>query len=211
MARKGKLTLDDRARQRIAEDNPYIEYVRLNRRQICETEINSAILLFLEDEDPISAHVLASAANEILSSLSKGATGVGLNDMRAFMKEHSVASDLQEELFASLAHPYNFLKHSSADPTVENDFSIDYIVMGLYTACHGFKLLFGEQSVEMGVFYAIAQAWRVREWWPEDPAFELKLNTARKLGLVDLNWQEFCAVGRHMLEVSWRNQESSAH
>lgn len=199
MARKGKLSLDDRARQRVDEDNPHLEYVRLDRRQICENEIISAIRIFLFYEDPISAHVLSSAANEIMSALSKGAAGVGLNDMRAFLKENAVAAELQEELFASLQHPYNFLKHSSADMAIENSFSIDYIVMGLYTACHGYKALFGTMSTEMSVFYGMVGAWRVRHWWPDDPNFQLKLDAAERMGLIDLTWQEFCAKGREVL------------
>lgn len=207
MARKTKLTLDDRARQRIAEDNPQVEYVRLNRQQICETEITSAVMLFLYDEDPISAHVLASAANEILSALSKGKAGVGLNDVRSFMREADVPTPLQDELFASLQHPYNFLKHSSADLEVDNAFPIDHIVMGLYTAIHGYKILFGTLPVEMGTFYSVVMAWKIREWWPEDPTFEMKLDAAHKMGLVGVSWQEFCAVGRRMVEIALEAEE----
>lgn len=200
--RKSKLSLDERAALPVAQDNPHIEYLRLNRREICEAEINSAVRLFLLDEDPISAHVLASAANEIMGALSNGKAGVGLNDMRAFVKEFGVAADLQEELFSSLQHPYNFLKHSSSDPSIENDFSVDYVVMGLYTAIHSYKILFGNPSPEMRVFYGIVAAWRLREWWPEDPNFQEKLQVAQRMGLVDVNREEFCEVGRRMLQIA---------
>lgn len=200
--RKSKLSLDERASLPLAEDNPHIEYLRLNRRQICKTEINSAIRLFLFEEDPISAHVLASAANEIMSALSKGTPGVGLNDIRALMKEHAVAADLQEELFSSLQHPYNFLKHSSSNPDVENDFSIEYVVMGLYTAVHSYKILFGKPSPEMKVFYGLVAAWRVRQWWPDDPSFQEKLHAAQKLGVLDASRAEFCQIGRRMVEAA---------
>ncbi|MGV0910231.1 hypothetical protein [Martelella sp. FOR1707] len=93
--RKSKLSLDERAALPVAQDNPQIEYLRLNRREICETEINSADRLFLLDEAPFSAHLLSSAANEIMGALSKGQAGVGLNDMRAFVKEAGVAANLQ--------------------------------------------------------------------------------------------------------------------
>ncbi|MCM2476760.1 hypothetical protein HGO38_25260 [Rhizobium sp. CG5] len=201
--RKSKLSLDERAALPVAQDNPGLEYLRLNRQEVRETEINSAVRLFLLDEDPISAHLLASAANEIMGALSKGQAGVGLNDVRAFMKEAGVKGDLQEELFASLQHPYNFLKHSSADFSVENDFSVDYVVMGLYTAIHSYKTLFGNLSPEMKTFYGIAQAWRLRQWWPDDPEFETKLQVAHRMGLVDASREEFCEVGRRTLEAAY--------
>lgn len=201
--RNGKLTLDERAALPIAQDNPHLEYLRLNRQEICKTEINSAVRLFLIDDDPISSHILASAANEIMGALSKGQAGVGLNDMRAFLKEASVATELQEELFSSLQHPYNFLKHSSSDASVENDFSVDYIVMGLYTAIHGYKALFGNPSPEMRVFYGIVAAWRLCEWWPEDPNFHEKLQAAHRMGLTSATREQFCEVGRRMLKVAW--------
>lgn len=187
----------------VAQENPQLEYLRLNRQEICEAEINSAIRLFLLDDDPISAHVLASAANEIMGALSKGQTGVGLNDIRAFVKDAGVASELQEELFASLQHPYNFLKHSSSEFSVENDFSLDFIVMGLYTAIHSFKILFGNPSPEMRVFYGMVAAWRLREWWPDDPHFQEKLETAYRMGLVDVSRREFCEIGRRLLQIAW--------
>lgn len=201
--RKSKLSLDERAALPIAQNNPHIEYVRLNRREICETEINSAVRLFLLDEDPISAHLLASAANEIMGALSQGQAGVGLNDMRALMKEASVAEALQDELFNSLQHPYNFLKHSSSDFSIENDFSVDYIVMGLYTAIHGYKILFGNPTHEMRVFYGLVGAWRLREWWPEDPDFQEKLQAAHRMGLVDASRREFCEIARRMLQIAF--------
>lgn len=203
MARKSKFSLDQRAALPLAQDNPSLEYLRLNRQEICETEINSAVRLFLIHEDPISAHLLASAANEIMGALSKGRPEVGVNDIRAFMKEHGVEGGLQEELFASLQHPYNFLKHSSSDFTVENDFSVDYIVMGLYAAIHSYKILFGNPSPEMKAFYGITAAWRLREWWPEDPDFDVKLQAAYRAGLVGVSREQFCEIGRRVLQTAY--------
>ncbi|MFO1126544.1 MAG: hypothetical protein U1E25_15530, partial [Methylocystis sp.] len=87
------MSLDQRAALPVADDNPDLEYLRLSRREICWTEINAAVRLFLIDEDLISAHLLASAATEIMVALSDGKSGVGLNDIRALMKKAAVPSD----------------------------------------------------------------------------------------------------------------------
>ncbi|MGV0910232.1 hypothetical protein [Martelella sp. FOR1707] len=75
--------------------------------------------------------------------------------------------------------------------------------MGLYTAIHSYKTLFGNPSPEMRVFYGMVAAWRLREWWPEDQHFQEKLQTAHRMGLVDVSREKFCAVGRHMLKIAW--------
>jgi len=160
----------------------------------------------LFDEDPISAHVLASAATEIMSALSKGQAGVGLNHVRAMLKEASVDDGLQEELFHSLNHSYNFAKHSSADMSVKNSFPVDHIVMTIWTAVHSYKVLFGNISPEMKVFYGIVQSWRV-QWWEGESDFEERLLVAHRFPLVGASRELFCEFGRELLQKTW-NAES---
>lgn len=205
--RKGRLSLDQRAALPVAADNPNVEYLRLSRREICRTEIDAAVRLFLIDEDPISAHLLASAATEIMVALSDGKPGVGLNDMRALIKAATVPSDLSDELFQSLLHPYNFLKHGSSDSSVKNDFSVEYIVMTIYTAIHSYKLMFHDLSVEMRVFYSIVQCWRIH-WWDGTPDFGERLKVARKFPLIGVSREEMCQFARRMLEKAWEQASS---
>ncbi|QSZ60586.1 hypothetical protein [Rhizobium sp. ZX09] len=200
--RKTPMSMDQRAALPIAEENPGIEYLRLNRQEICEREINSAIRLFLIDEDPISAHVLASAATAIMEILGRGRAGVGLNSVREMLKAAEVPPDLENEAFAGLQHPYNFLKHSSSDLAVGNDFSVDYIVMTIYGAAHSYKLLFETTTTEMRVFNAIVQAWRP-QWWSDDPNLDSKIAVARQMGLWGATRHEFCEIGRRYLQREW--------
>lgn len=41
------------------------------------------------------------------------------------------------------------------------------------------------------MFYGMVAAWRLREWWPEDPHFQEKLQAAQRIGLVDLSREGF--------------------
>ena len=196
--RRARLTLDQRAALPIAADSPNLEFLRLNRQQICCSEITAAIRLFIIDEDPIPAHLLASAATEIMVALSGGKQGVGLNHVHDAMKENSVRSDLQDELFQSLQHPYNFLKHSSSDLSVINSFSVDYIAMTIYTAIQSYKILFGELQPEMSVFYSMVIAWRT-QWWEGAPGHEARQKVAKELPLTGASREQFCKFGRRML------------
>ncbi|MGV1788361.1 MULTISPECIES: hypothetical protein [Agrobacterium] len=200
--RKTTMSMDQRAALPLAKENPDIEYLRLNRQEICECEINSSIRLFLIDEDPISAHVLASAATAIMEAVGKGRSDVGLNSVREMLKSAEVPPDLENEVFAGLQHPYNFLKHSSSDLTVENDFSVDYIVMTVYSAAHSYKLLFEKTTAEIRVFNAIVQAWRPH-WWSHDPNLGGKITVARQMGLLGATRHEFCEIGRRYLQREW--------
>lgn len=207
--RRDRISLDQRAALPVAHDNPDLEYLRLSRQEICRTEINAAVRLFLIDEDPISAHLLASAATEIMVALSDGKPGVGLNDLRALMEKAAVSSDLSDEVFQSLLHPYNFLKHGSSNFDVENDFSVEYIVITIYTAVHSYRLLFGDLSVEMTVFYDIVQSWRIH-WWEGTPGFEEQLQIASKLPLIGVSREKVCDFGRDMLQKAWEQMPSNA-
>ena len=200
--RKTPMSMDQRAALPLAKKNPDIEYLRLNRQEICECEINSSLRLFLIDEDPISAHVLASAATAIMEAVGKGRSDVGLNSVLEMLKAAEVPPDFENEVFAGLQHPYNFLKHSSSDLTVENDFSVDYIVMTVNGAAHSHKLLFEKSTAEIRVFNAIVHAWRPH-WWPHDPNLEGKIEVARQTGLLGATRNEFCEIGRRYLQRDW--------
>lgn len=201
--KKERLSLDERASLPLAKDNPNFEYLRFNRQQICKAEITSAVRLFLLDDDLISAHLLASASIEIMGALSNGQDGVGLNDIRAFLKGASISPDLEQEAFNSLMHPYNFLKHSSSNFNIENDFCVEYIVMTIYSAIHSYKILFSDLSFEMKVFYGITQAWRA-EWWKESPDFAQRQHAAQQFGLIDASRERFSECGRHLLQQARR-------
>lgn len=208
MARKrSNLTLDQRAALPFAEEVRGREFLKLNRRDICLREINAAVRALLIDEDPIPAHLLASAATEIMSALSQGKPGVGLNDMRALMNSAGVSSDKTTDLFQSLLHPYNFLKHSSSDMTVENEFPIDFILITIYNAIHSYKVLFGKLSGEMMVFYGMLQAWR-SEWWEGEPGYEDMFEKSRVFALEGASFQLFCARGRDMLDMAKKRSSS---
>ena len=127
--------------------------------------------------------------------------------MRASMKACSLSSDVEEEIFHSLQHSYNFLKHASTDFSVENDFSVEYIVMTIYTSIHSYKELFGALPAEMKVFYGIVQSWRVR-WWESTPDYEERLQMAHRMGLVDASREQFCEFGRRLLAQAWEQHPS---
>ena len=94
---------------------------------------------------------------------------------------------------------YAFPAHAAPDFNVENDFSIEYIVVTIYSAVHSYRLLFDDLSAEMTVFYGIVQSWRIH-WWEGTPGFEEKLRIASQLPLKGVSRKEVCDFGRDMLQ-----------
>lgn len=55
----------------------------------------------------------------------------------------------------------------------------------------------------MKAFYGITAAWRLREWWPEDPDIDVKLQAAHRAGLVGVSREQFCEIGRRVLQTAY--------
>jgi hypothetical protein len=196
--RSRRASLDEQAKSSSSQNDPKFEYINLNRQEICRLEVNSAIRLFLIHKDPISAHLLACAATEIMTVLSNGNLEVGLNGLRDQLQKSVLPDDDQKEVFDNLLHPYNFLKHSSSDPHVTNRFSVDYIGITVYMAIHSYKVLFGDLSSEMKVFCGIFQVWK-SDFWIDTPNYRNIAEVSNKLSLRGASFEEFCNFGQRML------------
>ncbi|MFM9974813.1 MAG: hypothetical protein ACKVON_09635 [Beijerinckiaceae bacterium] len=175
-----------------------MEYIAMDRQAVCRTEIDSAIHLFLYRDDLIAAHMLASAALEIMTALSGGDKTVGINRMRALLTEHDVPKDIMDEVFSSLSHPYNFSKHSSSDSSVVNDYPIEQMIMNIYTAIYTYKSMFGEITPEMNTLYGILISWKIH-WWEGVPGQDELRRIAERLGLSGKSRAEVQAFGRLLL------------
>jgi hypothetical protein len=199
--RARRVSLDERAKSQSQQNDPKVEYISASRQEICKLEIDSAIRLFLIHNDPISAHLLASAATEIMTVLSGGNPEVGLNALRDLLERVKLPDDEQKEIFDHLLHPYNFAKHSSSDSSITNQFSIDYIATTIYVAIHSYKVLFVDLSPEMKVFYPTFQAWK-SEFWKDTANYNHTIQLSKAFPLNGASFEEFCNFGRRMLTAA---------
>jgi hypothetical protein len=150
--------------------------------------------------------VLASAATAIMEILGKGRASVGLNSVRDMLKEAELPPDLKNEVFTGLQHPYNFLKYSSSDLAVENDFSVDYILMTVYGAAHSSKLIFRNYDGRDAGVQCHSPGMGRPQWWSDDPNLDGKVAVARQMGLLGATRHEFCEIGRRYLQREWDRQ-----
>ena len=99
-------------------------------------QVTTAIELWFADSDPISIHVLACSAYQIVHDLNRKARG------RDLIYDSLVVKDeYRQEWIDRIKGTYNFLKHADKDPTATVEFdpaSNEFFIM---FTCLGLKLL----------------------------------------------------------------------
>ena len=105
--------------------------LRLDKIDVAEAHIISAVKLFFENGHPASVYTLASAAREIVTTL-------GIKQ-RVETLLHQMATWKGETLKQQIgkAHAFaNFFKHANTDPTAVLEFPEDEVDGTLFIACH---------------------------------------------------------------------------
>ena len=131
--------------------------LRLNKIDVAEAHIVTAVKLFFENGNPVSIYLLASAAREILTTLGDK-TGVKtlLHDMSGWKGE-----PLKETI--SKAHGFaKFFKNANSDTTAILEFPEDEVDGILFIACHDFGRITGGMPVHAQVYelFFLAQSYK---------------------------------------------------
>jgi len=109
---------------------PWIIYNGVPKIMAAEEQLKTAIRLFLKDEDPISVHALASAAQEILASLAKKQGTKSLKQQAL----DAAGESKREDLLKAMNEAKNDFKHADRDPDKITKLSQGYTEMVLFDA-----------------------------------------------------------------------------
>ena len=121
--------------------------LRLNKIDVAEAHINTAVKLYFENGHPVSIYTLASAAREILTTLGDKQGIETLVHELAIWKGTSLKEQINRiHTFAS------FFKHANTDPTEVIEFPEDEGDAVLYTACKDFGLITGGYPISAMVY-----------------------------------------------------------
>jgi hypothetical protein len=91
--------------------------IKISKIEAAQRQLDTAIRLFLADDDWVAIHTLASASGRILRDLAEH-RGSSAWDR---LKEH-IRPEMRKEFWGLLNGPANFFKHAQRDP---NDFLED--------------------------------------------------------------------------------------
>ena len=93
--------------------------LRLSKLEAAQRQLNRAIQMLFNEDDPVCTHTLAGAASIILTDLVEHQT-----PGKTWEKMASVDNNLQAKEFFQIARKaQNFLKHAKDDPTGTLDFN----------------------------------------------------------------------------------------
>lgn len=176
---------------------PGPDHIVVSRRAVAQIEIVRAITLYFEG-DFVSAHVLASAATEILHGLRKHAhKATSLADLEAKLRE--IMPNEADEAMAFLKLPYNYMKHSDGDRDVQMHFRPAFVEVSVYHATHDFEAVFAERAPEMIAFQTWFMARHPGSFPNLPPEAQEHLHN---MDLLKASDEEAFAFGREMLAMA---------
>ncbi len=104
-------------------------FIVTTKIDVAERQLETAILLFFLDEDPVSVHTLTSASNDVLQDLCKHYHDKSVIDEWLDV----IKAERKDEVRKMMRDPQNYFKHADKDP--EGNFRFYYEA----TAVHIFK------------------------------------------------------------------------
>jgi hypothetical protein len=120
----------------------------MTKRDVVRQEIDTAIDIMLSDGSMIAAHVLASAASEILKGVGSEVGTQTLSSMMDLM----IRPDKKKEFYKAFKGHYNFAKHADNDPSSEKSFRPRIALITVFQAIVDYQLVYGVVTIPMLLF-----------------------------------------------------------
>lgn len=115
--------------------------IKIAKLEAAKRQLETAIILYFNDKDPISIHTLVCASHEIIANLNKKTNGTPLILEGTIVKE-----EYKKDFRDMVREAKNFFKHANKDSDEVLDFNPDTNDHYLLDACEGYQLLTGEKN-----------------------------------------------------------------
>ena len=95
--------------------------LQLTKFDVAERQLNQAILLFFDEQDPVSVHTLAEAAAQVLYDIREltGASSIARDSDR-------IRPEFRKEWLAAIFSSRNFFKHADIDKDAVHTFKEEF-------------------------------------------------------------------------------------
>lgn len=123
----------------------------INKIEAAKQQLETAIKLFKEDEDPISTHTLAAAAYNVLVDLSKSRQET-YQSIRDIILER-VKTEKKREVINTFRSAENFFKHADNDPEASLEFNSNQTIIIILDAVIFYQKLTQDTTLSFRVFY----------------------------------------------------------
>jgi hypothetical protein len=142
--------------------------IKVTRKLLCETQINSSIQLLFNNGSPLVIYLISHAALDVLEDVARS------KKLRTIyqMMEDRIAPHHLSEWRKSIRKHYNFMKHADRDPEVVIDeFYPEAAWQKLFFSIASFQSVFKELSFEM-YFYWVWFISRYPHWFLQNPEID---------------------------------------
>lgn len=124
--------------------------VKITKLDAAKRQVQTAVRLYFNDEDPISVHTLACAAHEIISTLNEKH-----GNSTMILSDKLINKEYKEEFRKIMSEAKNFFKHADKDPEGALDFNPEQNEIFLLDCCENYQILTGEKVP----YFLIYQYW----------------------------------------------------
>lgn len=119
----------------------------LEKLEAAWRQIDTAIMLWFNDGDPVSIHTLACSAYQIVHDVNRKVGGHELLYDSLIIKD-----EYRKEWIQTLKNPYNFLKHAKSDPFASILFDPEANETFIAFTCFGLEILGVKSNAVRGGF-----------------------------------------------------------
>ncbi len=126
------------------------EILRLSKLDVAKRQLETAIKLYFNDDDPVSIHTLACAAHGILSDLNKKYNGDPM-----ILSDYVISDEYKTEWNKRIKKPQNYFKHADKDTEENIDFVPEVTQYFIFDAISKYQEITGE----IIFYFAIFRGW----------------------------------------------------
>jgi len=159
--------------------------MKIKKIEAAKNQLETAIILYFNNYDPISTHTLINAAYDILVGIGKR------KNIKPIIKDPNnplVEPKMRKIYFDKFRDCYNFFKHGEKDPNRIINFNPDVNCYFLFDTCRMYQLITSELTESMKLFvlwFSINNQDSIKEKW-----FKILIKIFSKLHPPD-NKEEF--------------------
>ena len=124
-----------------------MEKLKITKLQASKKQLETAIQLYFNYNDPISTHTLACAAYEILSDINKTQNGSPM-----LLDGYLIKDEYKQKYRKMIKDPQNFFKHADKDPDAILDFNPDVSTFFIYEGISKYQEISGQVSALFRIF-----------------------------------------------------------
>lgn len=155
------------------------ERLKISKLDAARRQLETAILLYFNEADPVSIHTLAAAAHEILRNL-------GAMTSSPMLLERSMEQlppELRDAIQKGMRIPQNFFKHADRDADELLDFAPGLTELALLDAIVKYMELTGEQTLLLRAY----EKWfeiQKPEFWAHTSLRDLTQKAHKEFGML---------------------------